>query len=56
MRIIPKTAKVKIEFFKNISLPDTIIALVAIALEVLLFSTNIPIIPRVAMMVLMLAI
>ena len=27
MRIIPKTAKVKIEFFKNISLTDTVIGL-----------------------------
>ena len=42
MRIIPKTAKVKIEFFKNISLADTFIGLAALALEVLVFSTNIP--------------
>ena len=40
MRIIPKTAKVKIEFFKNISLTDTIIGLAALALEVLVFTTN----------------
>ena len=36
MRIIPKTAKVKIEFFKNVSLADTFIGLAALALEVLL--------------------
>ena len=29
MRVIPKTAKVKIEFFKNISLTDTLIGLAA---------------------------
>ena len=40
MRIIPKTAKVKVEFFKNISLADILIALFFLALEVLLFLTN----------------
>lgn len=56
MRIIPKTAKVKIEFFKNISIADTIIALVALALEVLLFTTNISAVPKYAIMILLLAI
>ena len=56
MRIIPKTAKVKIEFFKNISLNDTLIGLGALALEVLLFTTNIPPIAKYSMMVLILAI
>ena len=42
MRIIPKTAKVKIEFFKNVSIADVAIALAALALEVLLITTNIP--------------
>ena len=56
MRIIPKTAKVKIEFFKNISLADTFIALVALALEVLVFTTNIPTVPKTAIMVFVLAI
>lgn len=41
MRIIPKTAKVKIEFFKNISIADTVIAILALGIEVLLFLTNI---------------
>ena len=41
MRVIPKTAKVKIEFFKNISLADIFIAIFALILEVLLFLTNI---------------
>ena len=50
MRIIPKTAKVKIEFFKNISLTDTLIGLAALALEVLIFTTNIPPIPKYAIM------
>ena len=40
MRIIPKTAKVKVEFFKNISLADILIGLFFLALEVLLFLTN----------------
>ena len=56
MRIIPKTAKVKIEFFKNISLADTFIGLAALALEVLVFTTNIPSIPKYAIMILLLAI
>ena len=40
MRIIPKTAKVKIEFFKNVSIADTVIAILVLGLEVLLFMTN----------------
>ena len=56
MRIIPKTAKVKIEFFKNISLADTFIGLAALALEVLVFTTNIPPIPKYAIMIMILAI
>lgn len=55
MRIIPKTAKVKIEFFKNISLTDTMIGIVALAIEVLLFTTNIPPIGKYATMLLILA-
>ena len=56
MRIIPKTAKVKIEFFKNISLADTAIGLAALALEVLIFTTNIPAIPKYVLMILLLAV
>ena len=56
MRIIPKTAKVKIEFFKNISLADTVIGLAALALEVLIFTTNIPPIPKYILMILLLAV
>ena len=55
MRIIPKTAKVKIEFFKNISVVDIAIALVALGLEVLLFTTNIPAIPKYSLMAIMLS-
>ena len=40
MRIIPKTAKVKIQFFKNVSIADTVIALFALALCTLLFISN----------------
>ena len=41
MRIIPKTAKIKIQFFKNISILDIIIALSFLAIIVLLVPTNI---------------
>ena len=41
MRIIPKTAKIKIQFFKNVSIPDIIIALSFLGLVVLLILTNI---------------
>ena len=40
MRIIPKTAKVKIQFFKNISIADTIIGLFALGLIALLLISN----------------
>ena len=53
MRIIPKTAKVKIEFFKNISLTDIFIALFALMLEVLLFLTNIGIVKYLLMLFLL---
>ena len=41
MRIIPKTAKIKIQFFKNISILDIIIGLSFLGLIVLLVVTNI---------------
>ena len=50
MRIIPKTAKVKIEFFKNISLVDVIIGLIGIILEVLLFLTNLGWVAKLVLM------
>lgn len=40
MRIIPKTAKVKIQFFKNVSLVDLIIGLLGLAIVALLLLTN----------------
>lgn len=40
MRIIPKTTKIKIQFFKNISIVDIIIALAIIGLIVLLVLSN----------------
>ena len=49
MRIIPRTAKVKIQFFKNISIVDTLIALFALAIIVLLFVSNLGIIRFVLM-------
>ena len=56
MRIIPKTAKVKIEFFKKISVADLIIGLSFLALEVLIFTTNIPPIPKYVIMGILLAV
>ena len=44
MRIIPRTAKIKIQFFKNISVTDIIIALSFLGLIVLLLVTNIGIV------------
>ncbi len=41
MGIIPKTAKVKVQFFKNVSVADIIIGLIGLVLEVLLLLTNI---------------
>ena len=40
MRIIPKKTKVKVEFYRNVSLLDILIALIGAALEMLLFFTN----------------
>lgn len=40
MRVIPKTAKVKVEFFKGISIADTVIALSVLVLETLIFISN----------------
>ena len=40
MRVIPKTAKVKVQFFKNITIADTIIALLGLTIIVFLFISN----------------
>ena len=40
MRIIPKTAKVKVQFFKNISIVDILIAFVFLGLIILLLLSN----------------
>ena len=49
MRIIPKTAKIKVQFFKNVSVLDIIIALSFLGLIVLLFVTNMGIFKYVLM-------
>ena len=41
MRIIPKTAKVKLQFFKNISVADVLIALIGAALITVIIMSNI---------------
>lgn len=41
MRVIPKTAKVKVQFFKNVSVPDILIALLGIVLLVFIVMSNI---------------
>jgi hypothetical protein len=53
MRIIPKTAKIKIQFFKNISIVDIIIGLFFLGLIVLLAITNIGIIRFILMLILL---
>ena len=40
MRIIPKTTKIKVQFFRNISILDVIIAFVFLGLIVLLLISN----------------
>ena len=40
MRIIPKKTKVKVEFYRNFTLTDIIIALIGFGIEVLLLFTN----------------
>ena len=40
MRIIPKKTKVKVEFYRNISIVDMLIAAVGLVLEILLLLTN----------------
>ena len=51
MRIIPKTAKIKIQFFKNISILDIIIGLSFLGLIVLLAVTNIGFVKFILMVV-----
>ncbi len=40
MRIIPKKTKVRVEFYRNFSLVDILIAIVGMGIELLLFFTN----------------
>ena len=40
MRIIPKKTKVKVEFYRNVSLVDIIIGVIGIAIELLLLFAN----------------
>jgi len=47
MRVIPKTAKVKAEFFRKISIPDVCIGLVCLGLEILVLLTELETIPKV---------
>ena len=51
MRIIPKTAKVKIEFFRNVSIVDVIIAIMGLGLELLIFFTNLGILKLFIMVI-----
>ncbi len=53
MRIIPKTAKVKIQFFRNVSIVDVVIALFFLMIEVLLFLTNFGAIKYISMLVIL---
>ena len=42
MRIIPKQTRVRIQFFRNLDLPDVIIGMVGVTIGVFLFSSNLP--------------
>ena len=52
MRVIPKTAKVKVEFFKNISIIDVVIALIGLIIEVLVILTDLNTLPKITIMLL----
>ena len=54
MRIIPKTARVKAEFFKGVTLLDVFIILFGLFLEVLVALSGLPVIPIVILMVVIL--
>ena len=49
MRIIPKKTKVKVEFYRNFTLLDIIIALIGFGTEVLLLFTNFGVLQYVLM-------
>ena len=56
MRVIPKATKVKIMFFRNVSILDTIIVLLGLAIEVLIALASLNIILKVALMLVVLGI
>jgi len=56
MRIIPKTAKVKVEFFKNISVPDILLALSGLVILALLFLTSLNLLPKLIIIALVICV
>ena len=42
MRIIPKQTRVRMQFFRNLDVPDVIVGLAGVSLGVFLFSSNLP--------------
>ena len=54
MRVIPKATKVKIMFFKNVSVIDTLIVLLGLGLEVLIAAASLQIIAKIALMLIVL--
>lgn len=56
MRVIPKGTKVKIMFFRNVSVVDTLIVLLGLALEVLTALASLHVILKVALMLIILGI
>ncbi|MDR1059751.1 MAG: ATP-binding protein [Clostridiales bacterium] len=42
MRIIPKDTKVKIEFFKGVELADVLVGTIGVAIDIALFTSNMP--------------
>ncbi len=49
MRIIPKKTKIKVEFYRNVSIVDMVIALLGIGIEILLFQANFGILQYIIM-------
>ena len=53
MRIIPKNTKIKLQFFKNITIPDVLLAIISLAFISLAVTSNLPYKFTIAIVILM---
>ena len=53
MRIIPKNTKIKLQFFKNITIPDVLLAMISLAFISLAVTSNLPYKFTIALVILM---